>query len=118
VLVVEDEDPVREVARRILTGEGYDVLCAADPLDALRLCQDDSFTIDLVLTDVVMPGFSGPELVEKVRRFRPDIRALYMSGYPEDLLQRHRFDEDVEVIGKPFTADSLLRMVGLALDQP
>jgi PAS domain S-box-containing protein len=119
VLVVEDEDPVREVARRILTAEGYQVLCAADPLDALRLCQDDACTIDLVLTDVVMPGFSGPELMEKVRRFRPDIRALYMSGYPEDLLvHRHRFDEDVEVIGKPFTADSLLRMVGLALDQP
>jgi PAS domain S-box-containing protein len=118
VLVVEDEDPVREVARRILTGEGYDVLCAADPLDALRLCQDDECTIDLVLTDVVMPGFSGPELVEKVRRIRPEIRALYMSGYPEGLLDRHRFEEEVEVIGKPFTADSLLRMVGLALDQP
>jgi CheY-like chemotaxis protein len=119
VLVVEDEDPVREVAKRILAGEGYAVLCAADPLDALRLCQDDQCAIDLVLTDVVMPGFSGPELMEKVRRFRPGIRALYMSGYPEDLLvHRHRFDDGVEVIGKPFTADYLLRMVGLALDQP
>lgn len=119
VLVVEDEDAVREVARRILAGHGYTVLVASDPSLALRTCEAHDGTIDLILTDVVMPGFSGPELVERARAVRPGLRALYMSGYPEDFLaRRHSVHENVEIIGKPFTAESLLRTVRLVLEPP
>jgi hypothetical protein len=118
VLVVEDEGPVREVARRILAESGYAVLSAPDGSEALRICREHEGPIDLLLTDVVMPGLSGPELVEQARLLRPDMRALYVSGYPEDFLaRRHDVDKATTLLGKPFTAQTLLRVVRFALDQ-
>jgi PAS domain S-box-containing protein len=118
VLVVEDEEPVREVARRILAESGYAVLTAPDGSEALRVCREHDGPIDLLLTDVVMPGLSGPELVEQARLLRPDMRALYISGYPEDFLaRRHDVDKATTLLGKPFTAQTLLRVVRFTLDQ-
>ena len=117
VMVVEDEDVMREVARRILVGHGYSVLPAADASEALKLCEDDEIVIDLILTDVVMPGLSGPDLVERARDIRPGLQAIYMSGYPEDFVARRHAADDVTVVRKPFTPGVLLRHVRQALEQ-
>jgi len=117
VLVVEDEDVLREVARRILAGHGYSVLSATDAGEALKLCEDDDVVIDLILSDVVMPGLSGPDLVDRARTIRPGLRAIYMSGYPEDFVARRHPNDDVTVIRKPFTPGVLLRHVRLALEE-
>jgi PAS domain S-box-containing protein len=117
VLVVEDDDVMREVARRILTGHGYAVRTAADATEALRICENDTVPIDLVLSDVVMPGLSGPDLIERLRSVRPGVRSIYMSGYPEDFVaRRHPHGEDVVVIRKPFTPGGLLRQIQRALE--
>jgi PAS domain S-box-containing protein len=122
VLLVEDEALVRAVAGRILTERGYDVVPAADAAAALRLCRDCGRRIDVVLTDVVMPGLSGPELIDEIRALRPDVPALFMSGYPADFLTpaRGRAVKGTvpEVIPKPFTPTALLRGVRRALDRP
>lgn len=117
VMVVEDEDVMREVARRILAGNGYCVVPAADASEALRLCEDHDVEIDLILTDVVMPGLSGPDLVDRVRTVRPGLRAIYMSGYPEDFVARRHTADDATVIRKPFTPGVLLRHVRVALEE-
>ena len=116
VMVVEDEDVMREVARRILAGNGYSVVPASDASEALRLCEDDDVEIDLILTDVVMPGLSGPDLVDRVRSVRPGLPAIYMSGYPEDFVARRHGPDDVTVIRKPFTPGVLLRHVRTAIE--
>jgi hypothetical protein len=115
ILVVEDEALVRSVACRILGDHGYEVLAATDAATALRICQDLDRPIDLLLTDVVMPGLSGPELVEQVRALRPGIPTLFMSGYPGDVLLRRSPTTGTEVVGKPFTATTLLEKVRSAV---
>jgi CheY-like chemotaxis protein len=116
--VVEDEALVRDVACRILGDHGYEVLAATDAAAALRICQELDRPIDLLLTDVVMPGLSGPELVEQVRALRPGIPTLFMSGYPGDVLLRRSPTAGTEVVGKPFTATTLLEKVRSAVGQP
>jgi PAS domain S-box-containing protein len=118
VLVVEDDDVMREVARRILSRDGYSVITAADATEALRICEDSAVDIDLILSDVVMPGLSGPDLVARLRTVRPDLRSIYMSGYPEDFVARRHPGDDVTVVRKPFTPGMLLRQIRRALDEP
>ena len=115
VLVVEDEDSVRRLTERILGNAGYRVLSASAADDALELCGSDR-AIDLLLTDVVMPGMLGPELVERVAALRPDLRVLYMSGYTHQAIARRQVaDSDVAFVEKPFTAQTLLVSVREAL---
>jgi PAS domain S-box-containing protein len=119
VLLVEDEAPVRDVAREILTSRGYTVLEARDVDDALRIARADGPRIDLLLTDVVMPTMSGRTLAGHVQRAHPETRVLYMSGYTEDATARHRLvDPDIAFLPKPFTPPELVRAVRAILDAP
>lgn len=112
ILVVEDEQEVRALARDVLEMNGYQVLEALDVADATRLAQTHPGTIDLLITDVVMPGTSGPELARRLRVHRPGLRVLCMSGYPES--EDRRIDGEAgwtAWLQKPFTPDVLMRKV-------
>jgi two-component system, cell cycle sensor histidine kinase and response regulator CckA len=113
ILLVEDEDPVRELVCRVLEGAGYEVLAAARPRDAERLL-DEHPHIDLMLSDVVMPEMSGYDLAARVRERRPEIRLLFMSGYA------HRVPGAQQAAGrllkKPFAPEQLARAVRSTLD--
>ncbi|MEV4278894.1 hybrid sensor histidine kinase/response regulator [Actinoplanes xinjiangensis] len=109
VLVADDEDGVREAARRILARAGYTVLTAADGRQALEIARRHPERIDAVLSDVVMPHLHGPELAAVLRAEFPAVPVLYMSGYADPLMsEQGLLDPSVTVVGKPFTAEQLL----------
>jgi len=110
VLLVEDEDAVREAARRILSAAGYEVLTAPNGDAALSLCAAHTEPIDLLLTDIVMPGISGRELSRRLRAARPDMGVVYMSGYAEDVAMPND-GLDGPLVAKPFTRRPLLEAV-------
>jgi PAS domain S-box-containing protein len=116
VLLVEDEDVVRELAARILEGAGYRVLQADSGDAALEFAGRPDERIDLVLTDVVMPGMNGRELAERLAPARPDARVLFMSGYADDTVLARGIPGGRELLAKPFTPETLLREVRRALD--
>jgi PAS domain S-box-containing protein len=119
VMVVEDEEMVRQLACRVLARQGYRVIEAVDGEDALAKARSLDGRLDLVLTDVVMPRLNGRELVETLGRERSDFRVLYMSGYTDEILGRHGvLDQETLFIAKPFTIESLASRVRTALDQP
>jgi len=107
VLLVEDEDSVRALAERILLRGGYRVLEARGGGEALLICERHSEPIDVLLTDLVMPQLSGTELAERIRRLRPDIKILYMSGYA-DIGEGPAAADAPMVVRKPLERDSLL----------
>jgi DNA-binding NtrC family response regulator len=118
VLVVEDERAVRYLVNTILGRAGYTVLEAASPEEADRFLNDASSAVDLLITDVVLPGESGPQLFDRAARNRPNLRVLYMSGYTDDAVSRERLlAPGVAFIQKPFTAEDLARKVREVLDQ-
>jgi CheY-like chemotaxis protein len=103
----------------VLTRHGYTVLVAASGADALRIFSETKHPIHMLLTDVVMPVMSGRELVGHIKRFRPEMRVLYASGYTDDAIVRHgMLDPGVAFLQKPFTPKSLLAKVREVLDQP
>jgi two-component system cell cycle sensor histidine kinase/response regulator CckA len=118
ILLVEDADVVRDLAREVLEEiSGYRVLEATNAEDALQICQKHQGRIDLLLTDVVMPGGSGPEVSARVRALKPDIRVLYMSGYTDDAIVRHGvLEAGLNFIQKPFTPNGLAQKVREVLD--
>jgi CheY-like chemotaxis protein len=119
VLVAEDEEVVRRLARRILEREGFTVIEARDGEEALELCAVPGRRIDLVLSDVVMPRLGGRELVDRCLSQFPGCRALLMSGYTDDeLVRRDVLDSRAVFLAKPFTPDALLRKVREALELP
>ncbi|MEK7330114.1 MAG: ATP-binding protein [Candidatus Eisenbacteria bacterium] len=108
VLLVEDEDMVRGVGRTILADAGYNVLVAPDGAEALRILEQHAGPIHLLLTDIVMPKMSGPDLVTQLTAKRPEVAVLYMSGYPEGSIVRHGvLARGVNFVGKPFTPQTL-----------
>ena len=112
VLVVEDEEEVRALARDVLEMSGYRVLEALDVADAARLAETHPGPIHLLITDVVMPGASGPELARRLRGARPDLRVLCMSGYPESDDRRGEAEGSWTAwLQKPFTPDGLMSKV-------
>jgi two-component system, cell cycle sensor histidine kinase and response regulator CckA len=117
VLVVEDEDAVRELVTRILGKQGYTVVSFPSGLEALDYTRANSGTIDLLLTDVVMPKMSGKELAERATLLEPDLTTLYMSGYTDELIaQRGVLASGENLIGKPFNREKLLSTVRALLD--
>ena len=117
ILLVEDEDSVRELARRVLQKNGYEVLSAEGPDVALDLVRDHGDRIDLLFTDVVMPGMSGGELADRLRAERPELPTLFTSGYTEDEVVRRGVSAgEAAFLEKPFTPKDLLREVRTILD--
>ncbi|MCX6361954.1 MAG: PAS domain S-box protein [Armatimonadetes bacterium] len=117
ILLVEDEKSIRLTVQRFLRDAGYTVAAAASPEEALRILTDDQRLIDLMLTDVVMPGMSGPELAGRVRSRRPAMRVAYMSGYPADTMSRYGLAPGkAPFLAKPFDRHDLLALVRATLD--
>jgi PAS domain S-box-containing protein len=116
VLMVEDEDALREVTRRLLTRQGYTVLTAANGTEAVTAANSYQGTIDLLLTDVIMPQMLGREAAEQIQQTRPDIRVLYMSGYAQPVLaDEGHLDPGVLLLDKPFTERELLDKVSATI---
>jgi PAS domain S-box-containing protein len=117
LLVVEDDAAVLSLTCRALEAEGYTILCASDPTDALRIVERHGGEIHLLLTDVVMPGMSGRELAQQMAARRDGIRILYMSGYPGDAaVHKGALTRGSAFLQKPFSPDVLLRKVRETLD--
>ena len=119
ILVVEDEAALRKVTARALEAKGFRVLVAASGAEAMPLVERHEGEIDLLLTDVIMPGMSGPAVAEQVRLVRPAIRVLYMSGYTDDAVAGHGvLRADIRLLRKPFAHTDLVRTVREVLDEP
>jgi CheY-like chemotaxis protein len=117
ILLVEDEEAVRGLACRILEKQGYRVIPAQHGRDAMDIATKEEGRIDLVLTDVVMPGMNGRGLVERLSGIRPSIKSLYMSGYTDDdIIRRGFLEPSKSFLQKPFTTDALLQTVRKVLD--
>nr|WP_319495482.1 PocR ligand-binding domain-containing protein [uncultured Desulfobacter sp.] len=108
ILVVEDDPGVLKITLAILKSQGYSVLIAVNPNEAIAICNEYKKTIDLLLTDVVMPDMSGPELVKTLIKKRPDLNILFMSGYSKEMIRHHGIHDDITpFVGKPFSAQTL-----------
>jgi two-component system cell cycle sensor histidine kinase/response regulator CckA len=117
VLVVEDADGLRELAGRLLQQQGYTVLLAANADEAHYLFEHDA-SIAVLLTDVVMPGTSGPELTKQLVEQRPALKVIYMSGYTEDAILHHGvLKPGIAFLHKPFTSETLGRKIREVLDR-
>jgi two-component system cell cycle sensor histidine kinase/response regulator CckA len=119
ILLVEDEDDLRSMLRLALQQAGYSVLEASRGTEALRLFTEHLQPIHLMITDVVMPGMSGRELVERLSRLRPEIKVMYLSGYTGDAVLRHGvLEAEVAFVHKPVTLPALMNKVRQVLDAP
>ena len=116
ILLVEDEDVVRDLTRRVLERQGYTVLACADGPAAIAVAEAEERRIDLLLTDVVMPGMRGYEVARLVSASRPEIRVLFMSGYAEEALVGRATLADHPLIEKPFAVEALTRRVRETLE--
>jgi two-component system cell cycle sensor histidine kinase/response regulator CckA len=119
ILLVEDEDAVRNLVEAILTSDGYQLLVAASADHAVELCRSYGSKIDILLTDVVMPGVSGPELAKNLLALRPELKVVYMSGYAGEYLDDEGLGADgAALLQKPFTAATLAEKIRQLLHLP
>jgi CheY-like chemotaxis protein len=117
LLLIEDEPLVRELAYEILTGQGYQVLDAGSGAEALRICESHPEPIQLVVTDVIMPGMNGREVYERMAQLRPGLKVLYMSGYTQSaIVHRGVLEPGTAFVQKPFTIPGFLDRVRETLD--
>jgi DNA-binding NtrC family response regulator len=108
ILLVEDEEFVARFTMRALVRNGYHVVLARSPHEALRILEDDKPELQLLLTDVVMPGMDGKRLADEVLRRMPKLKVLFMSGYPREIIAQHGvIQSDIHFIEKPFTSRKL-----------
>ncbi len=118
ILLVEDEDTVKSLTKKLLTSRGYNVIAADDTKHAIQICEDQDRHIDLLLTDVVMPQMDGRELYDQLERIRPRLKVLYMSGYAVDVITRHGvLDRDITFIAKPFSLSTLASRIREVLER-
>jgi CheY-like chemotaxis protein len=110
---------VRDLVRIMLEASGYRVIAAAGPAEAERVCEAHRDAIDLLLTDLVMPGMNGRALAERLAELSPATRILFMSGYSDEAVHHHGvIRQESAFVEKPFTALTLTRMVRELLDRP
>ncbi len=106
--MVEDEKILGEISEITLTEAGFKVVTSADGLEALALIEKEDFIPDLIITDVVMPGIHGPQIIERIRKKLPDVKVVYISGYPDETIVNHGIlESDVPFIQKPFSGTTL-----------
>ena len=116
ILVVEDDEDLRELVCIVLADRGYRILDAGNGADALAMLAEDG-DVDLLLTDVILPGgLNGPEVARRVRHLKPELPVIYMSGYTADTLQHHDTASDVILVHKPFDPETLARRIGEMLE--
>jgi two-component system, cell cycle sensor histidine kinase and response regulator CckA len=117
VLVVEDAEALRKLSVTLLEEHGYQVLSAANGAEALELAQKDTRSIDLLLTDVIMPGLGGHDLAQRLEALRPGLKVLYMSGYTDSSIAQHGvLEAGISLLHKPFTEEDLVRKIREVLD--
>jgi two-component system, cell cycle sensor histidine kinase and response regulator CckA len=116
VMIVEDDEAVRELARLVLSRGGYEVIAFTNGAAALDKAASSRVDVDVVLTDVVMPGMSGPELVQRLRAFHPNLPVVFMSGYAEEATSRLKIDSaTLNLLSKPFAPRDLLKRIAEAI---
>ena|SRR2546427_9927166 len=119
ILLVDDEPTMLRLCQQILESGGYEVLPAANAAEALRLLQSDTGAVDLLLSDVVMPGMNGIELAKRIQNTNPHTKIVLMTGYSAGEITRlSGKNNPYRIIWKPFKAESLLRMIENVLDSP
>ncbi|HKD08086.1 MAG TPA: response regulator [Bryobacteraceae bacterium] len=112
ILVVDDEPEIRKLVTAMLTGHGYHVLTADTGENAVRILNNHP-DIDLLLTDVVSPGMSGPMIADEIAAIKPDIRVLFMSGYDNtQVVQRYIVEKGYSLLSKPFHREELVERIG------
>jgi CheY-like chemotaxis protein len=117
ILLVEDSESLRELNREMLTSLGYDVLSAENGASAIQIAESHKSVIHLVLTDVVMPGINGRELVDRLIGIRPDLKIMYMSGYTDDvILHRAILKPGIAFLQKPFSKEELAARIREVID--
>jgi two-component system cell cycle sensor histidine kinase/response regulator CckA len=117
VLVVEDADALRKLSVTLLEQYGYHVLSAVNGAQALELVQQDKRDIDLLLTDVIMPGLGGHALAQRLAPLCPGLKVLYMSGYTDSSIAQHGvLEAGISLLHKPFTEEGLVRKIREVLD--
>jgi two-component system cell cycle sensor histidine kinase/response regulator CckA len=117
ILLVEDDPALRKMAAEVLRDTGYKVLTAPSGVDAMQIAAEHSGPLDILLTDVVMPGMTGRELADQIVARYPRTQVLYMSGYTDDAIGHHGLlDQTVRILQKPFTHDALVRHVREAIE--
>lgn len=116
VVLVEDEEMIRGLLTVVLKRVGYEVLTCAHPEEGIAVCQQHQGKIDLLLTDVVMPGMNGREMANRILEILPELRVVFMSGYTEQILRRERqMDAPFEYLQKPFTLLALTQKLSRVL---
>jgi CheY-like chemotaxis protein len=119
ILIAEDNQGVRTIAQTILERSGYTVLAAANAAEALNRAQRYPGTIDLLLTDVVMPEMNGKDLLNRIREICPQIKVLFMSGYTDNVVSQYGIlEKGVNYIQKPFSNNALAQKLRSVLDNP
>ena len=117
ILLVEDDPAVRDLVNAMLGKQGYSVLVSKEPKDVSTICQQHSGRIDLLLTDLILPGMSGRDIAKRVGELRPEAKVLFMSGYTDDaLIHSHGFDEAFAFLQKPFSSVTLGAKIREVLD--
>jgi DNA-binding NtrC family response regulator len=118
VLLVEDDLSILELIRHILDGLGYTVLIAGTPAEAIDLAENQTGKIHLLITDLIMPEMNGKELAEKIRKTRPAMKCLFMSGYSANVVaERGMLDEGIQFIEKPFSMKDIAAKVRTTLEK-